>query len=245
MYKFIGLAKRYDSWTHEAFSAYYLNNHGPLVMSVPEVFGFFRKYTQNHPVVAPADGGWDAAGEIYFDSMEDVTKAFGAERYLGEIRPDEIYLSDLAAGRFIVTRETLMVDGNGARGDFKLFRFLARRGNIDRATFRNRWRKAAAELTAMPEFRKYCGRYMHNDLAFDGADHMNTGFESDFACDGCFTMWFRSAEDCRALLAGPWGRRLTELEADFVDAEATIQLLTREHSMFEPEGWQHRMQKVG
>ena len=109
MVKLIVCAKRKTGITHEEFSRYWRQNHGPLVKSVPEFIRHVRKYVQCHIVSnsAPlgASSDYDGVAELWFDSVDELNKAFNEPRYLEVIRPDELKFADLMNCVSIVTEE--------------------------------------------------------------------------------------------------------------------------------------------
>lgn len=241
MYKLIGLAKRLPTLTHQQFSDYYKGPHAELMLAIPEVSGYWTRYLQDHTVGEPGPKGHDSIGEIYFRSLEDIERCFNEPRYLTEVREDELKLADLheddsTERLHVVARETLTVDGVGERGKYKYFRFLSRKPGITLDEFTERWTAATAELTARPEFQELAGRIQHNEPASGTRDPLNTGRDSDVEIDGVSCVWFRSAEDYEALINGPWGERLVELEQGFTDPERTIELFTFEYVIKAGEG---------
>jgi len=109
MVKLIVCAKRKTGITHEEFSRYWRQNLGPLVKSVPEFIRHVRKYVQCHIVSnsAPlgASSDYDGVAELWFDSVDELNKAFNEPRYLEVIRPDELKFADLVNCVSIVTEE--------------------------------------------------------------------------------------------------------------------------------------------
>jgi len=109
MVKLIVCAKRKPGITHEEFDRYWRENHGPLIKSVPEVIRHVRKYVQCHIVknAAPLGAGsdFDGVAELWFDNVDELSKAFTEPRYLEIIRPDELRFVDLANCVSMVTEE--------------------------------------------------------------------------------------------------------------------------------------------
>jgi len=109
MVKLIACAKRKPGITHEEFGRYWRENHGPLVKSVPEFIRHVRKYVQCHIVSnsAPlgASSDYDGVAELWFDSLDELNKAFNEPRYLEIIRADELKFADLANCVSFVTEE--------------------------------------------------------------------------------------------------------------------------------------------
>jgi uncharacterized protein (TIGR02118 family) len=109
MVKLIVCAKRKPGMTHEEFDHYWHENHGPLVRSVPEFIRHVHKYVQCHIVSnsAPlgASSDYDGVAELWFDSLDELHRAFNEPRYLEIIRADELKFVDLANCRSFVTEE--------------------------------------------------------------------------------------------------------------------------------------------
>ena len=109
MIKYIICATRKAGMTHAEFSAYWRNQHGPLVRSVPEFMRHVRKYVQCHlvgdAVPLGAAGDYDGVAELWFDGVEELVNAFNEPRYLEIIRPDELKFVDLSKCISFITEE--------------------------------------------------------------------------------------------------------------------------------------------
>ena len=112
MVNFIICARRKPGMTRAEFSAYWRNQHGPLVTSVPEFMRHVRKYVQYHIVPGALafgkDAAYDGVAELWFDSPEEITRAFSEPRYLEIIRPDELKFVDVANCISFITEEVPM-----------------------------------------------------------------------------------------------------------------------------------------
>ena len=112
MVKFIICAKRKAGMTREEFSAYWRNQHGPLVRSVPEFMRHVRKYVQCHIVPGALafgrEAGYDGVAELWFDSPEEIRRAFNEPKYLEIIRPDELKFVDISDCPSFITEEVPM-----------------------------------------------------------------------------------------------------------------------------------------
>ena len=111
MVKLIGCLKRKPGMTSEEFHRYWKEEHAPLAKSIPEFFRYVRKYVQSHAVENPAPGfkpAFDGFAEIWFDSLEDVGRAFAEPRYLEIIRPDEERFIDRPNCKTAIVQEVLM-----------------------------------------------------------------------------------------------------------------------------------------
>jgi uncharacterized protein (TIGR02118 family) len=109
MVKLIVCARRKAGITHDEFGRYWRENHGPLVKSVPEFIRHVRRYVQchivSHAVPLGASADYDGVAELWFDSVEELNRAFTEPRYLEIIRPDELKFADLATCVSLVTEE--------------------------------------------------------------------------------------------------------------------------------------------
>ena len=75
MVKLIICAKRKTWMTRKEFDAYWQNQHGPLVKSVPEFMRHVRKYVQCHILANSAPLGaaapYDGVAELRWDTRDD------------------------------------------------------------------------------------------------------------------------------------------------------------------------------
>ncbi|MFC1963972.1 EthD domain-containing protein [Chloroflexota bacterium] len=80
MVKLLELLTRKDGLTHEEFSRYWEETHGPLVASmVPGI----KRYVQNHPVRLPGrEPKFDGIAEIWFEDFQSWRKS--ADWYLSD-----------------------------------------------------------------------------------------------------------------------------------------------------------------
>jgi uncharacterized protein (TIGR02118 family) len=116
MIKVIGLLRRKPGISREEFLRHWKDDHGPLAMKIPEFARHVRKYVQVHTVKPPELGAqeryqqaalpmeYDGAVEMWFDSPEEMQKAFEALAEpiaCKELREDE--------DRFIDGKNTLTV----------------------------------------------------------------------------------------------------------------------------------------
>jgi uncharacterized protein (TIGR02118 family) len=112
MIKVIALLKRKPGLTHEEFSKYWFEKHGPFARSIApkEVLG--RCMLQNHAIVLKGGGEppYDAVGEIYFDDMAAIKK--WRDWYNGPkgkpLRDDEENFLDISKRVLIITDERVV-----------------------------------------------------------------------------------------------------------------------------------------
>jgi uncharacterized protein (TIGR02118 family) len=118
MIAMIACAKRKAGMSLAEFNQYWIEEHAPLVRSVPEFMRHVRKYVQFHcdpqgPAGGSPFGGsvdYDGVGELWFDSRESMKTAFEEPRYLEVIRPDELKFLDLDKCIIFITRELVIHD---------------------------------------------------------------------------------------------------------------------------------------
>ena len=192
MIKLLGLTKRHEGWSRKDFCTYW-QQHGLLVSRVNEFSRHVRKYVQNYPQPNWPDDSWDGVGEIWFQSLADMTAAFTEPRYLELIRPDEVHLA-----RLDVVAALLLVDSvvytSPLRSAHKLFRFFGQRAD-NSYPFRHLWTNDHRLLfERMPGIKKHVVQYVQSGiLVSQDGDSFNAWTSRTFACDGVETMWFRSA----------------------------------------------------
>jgi uncharacterized protein (TIGR02118 family) len=106
MVKLVGCLKRKPGLSSQEFHRYWREEHFPLAKSVPEFFRYVRKYVQSHSLETPEhEPAFDGFAEIWFDSVEDMSRAFAEPRYLEIIRPDEKHFLDLPNCKTAIVEE--------------------------------------------------------------------------------------------------------------------------------------------
>ena len=120
--KLVYIGRKRDDVSSKDFYDYWLNKHGPLVRKVASALRA-RKYVQSH-TIAPEVGaqlaqsrgmgeGYDGITEVWWDSLADLTAAFGtadgqeAGRLLVE---DEAKFVDLKRSFIFLTEEHTIFD---------------------------------------------------------------------------------------------------------------------------------------
>ncbi|WP_428248284.1 EthD domain-containing protein [Ferrovibrio sp.] len=116
--KFMSILRRKPGISPAEFSVAWRMHHPLVVRSVPEIWGRFRGYRQNHvlpgqcrhmdgrEMARPIDG----IVEIWFDSIEELQATMMSERYREIIRPDEETFVDLPNTRLFVTEEVVVAE---------------------------------------------------------------------------------------------------------------------------------------
>ena len=114
--------KRKQGMTFDEYDSYWRNHHAPLITSIPEFMRHCRKYSQFHILAPSGDGSLrefetapgkelDGVTILWFDSQEDLRKAFNEPRYLEVVKPDEYEFNDLDNCVGYVTEEVVMWNG--------------------------------------------------------------------------------------------------------------------------------------
>jgi len=113
MVKLIICAVRKPGMSHEEFSAYWREKHGPLVKSVTEFSRHVRRYVQCHLAKTSVPWGtgsnYDGAAELWFDSAESAAAAFREPKYMEIIRPDELKFVDIEKCISLMTEENQVI----------------------------------------------------------------------------------------------------------------------------------------
>ncbi len=114
MVKLMCCLKRKPGISEEQFHRHWREVHGPLVRKTHEFARYLRKYVQSHtishsvPGVASPPTDFDGVAELWFDSMEEVVKAYAEPCLKGELWDDVQKFVDPAACYFFVVEEVPM-----------------------------------------------------------------------------------------------------------------------------------------
>ncbi len=116
--KFMSVLRRKTGLMPAEFSAAWRMRHPLVVRSVPEIWGLFRGYRQNHVLPGQCrhlDGSAmerpiDGIVEIWFDSLADLQATMMSARYREIVRPDEETFVDLPNTRLFVTEEVVIAE---------------------------------------------------------------------------------------------------------------------------------------
>jgi uncharacterized protein (TIGR02118 family) len=108
------LLKRKPEMSPADFHRYWKDVHGPMVLGVPELMRYVRKYVQCHAIAEifsdtpGVTSQFDGIAELWGDSIDDIKRALAEPKYLEVIRRDEEKFLDLANCVFMVTEEIPM-----------------------------------------------------------------------------------------------------------------------------------------
>ncbi|WP_409019401.1 EthD domain-containing protein [Brevundimonas vesicularis] len=99
----LGFYKRKPGTTHEEFSNYWREVHGPLIRNHPDAMRYMKRYVQHHldtsdmGVTTPLE--FDGFFEVWYESREDRGAPRASRGFLEDIVPDEELFLDLSKTR--------------------------------------------------------------------------------------------------------------------------------------------------
>lgn len=114
MVKLVACLKRRPGMSREEFQRYWKDVHGPLVRSVPEFNRYLRRYVQSHtlsdtvPGVDTSPSPFDGVAELWFDSLDDVAKAYSEPKFHEILLPDGVRFFDVPGCLFFVVTDVEM-----------------------------------------------------------------------------------------------------------------------------------------
>jgi uncharacterized protein (TIGR02118 family) len=114
MVKVMVCIKRKAGMSEEEFHRYWKDVHGPLVAGVPEFMRYVRKYVQSHTISPSVPGvnlppvPFDGVAELWFDSLDDVAKAYSEPRCVDLLAPDWDNFFDVRSSLFFVVEEVVI-----------------------------------------------------------------------------------------------------------------------------------------
>ena len=100
MIKRVSLVRRKPDMTAEQFWAHYTGPHAAIVQRMPGL----RKMVLSR-AVGDQVTEWDAVGELWFDSMTAVKRAFEDEQIMAELRADRSLF--LGASEVVIVEEAM------------------------------------------------------------------------------------------------------------------------------------------
>jgi uncharacterized protein (TIGR02118 family) len=112
MIKMILALKRAEHMTHDEFVDYQKNKHRPLLMSIPEVEQYLRRFVVSYPVPTPRYPGseFDSIVEAWFDDIADLEALFFSDNFLKLVDPDHENFIDLTSVQQMVCEEDVVID---------------------------------------------------------------------------------------------------------------------------------------
>ncbi|MEW8431146.1 MAG: EthD domain-containing protein [gamma proteobacterium symbiont of Ctena orbiculata] len=115
MIKFVMCLTRHPDMTREEVREYWMNKHGPFVMSNAEAMGA-RKYVQAHTIETPLNEGlrasrgmlpeYDGIAEVWFDSEQALTEGLntpeGQKLGAALLKDEQNFIDHSKSSAFIV-----------------------------------------------------------------------------------------------------------------------------------------------
>ena len=100
----ISFYNRKPGMSHEEFSKYWREIHGPLLANNPKISKYIKRYIQHHISPNRSAPGlqqlpYDGFSEVWFATMEDRTKMFAEPDFQAKVIPDEANFLDLSRTR--------------------------------------------------------------------------------------------------------------------------------------------------
>jgi len=109
------LSKRRPGSSVPEYQAYWCTRHAEIIMAQTDFFAYVRAYVQNHFVsgtfrslagqVIDGDDLFDGSPQMWFDSPEDIYRAFKTDGYLRHIKEDEKILVKVGFSQSYVAQE--------------------------------------------------------------------------------------------------------------------------------------------
>lgn len=117
----LGFYKRKKGLTIEQFRDHWLNVHGPLIKSIPNIEKYMIRYVQHHlypesshPAPSGEEAEFDGFSEGWFVD-EAARDALFATSAFKDTHSDESAFLDMEATRWIVVdKQEVVIDGGGA-----------------------------------------------------------------------------------------------------------------------------------
>lgn len=100
MIRRIALVRRKDGMTPEEFWAHYTGPHTAIILRMPRL----RRLVLSRPAGAQA-AEWDAVGELWFDSAEEIVRAFADPEIAALLQADRPLF--LGASQVVVVEDVL------------------------------------------------------------------------------------------------------------------------------------------
>jgi len=107
--KLIAYIRRKDGMTAADFSAYWRDNHAPLVPRTPRLRGYVQSHAVPEYYAAGEHPAFEGTAELWFDSVDDFFVGWTSPELLEEQHPDTANF--LVGGPYVcLTRETVRFD---------------------------------------------------------------------------------------------------------------------------------------
>ncbi|MCC6472236.1 MAG: EthD domain-containing protein [Burkholderiales bacterium] len=219
MVKIIRMVRRREGMTLAQLRDYWMTRHAELhrrALDMCPVKRVVASFATGEVVLGGAQAQFDAMTTLYFDSMDDLKSARSGpvpqmmaedeRNFAGEV-PVRI-----VAEEYLMSRKSDAGDIPKACGQLKIIRTVYRRRDLTHAQFRDYWLNNHSRL----EDRVVKESPTQHIVASFAVPE--PGREPDM--DGMVELYYRSAQDIRAMFAGPVPQMMREDERNFVQMDA-------------------------
>jgi uncharacterized protein (TIGR02118 family) len=227
MIKSMGLAKRKEGMSVEAFQRYWRDVHGPIVARTPGL----RRYVQSHVVPELYDSdtppAFDGLAELWYDSLEARAEAQATPEWRAATADGPNFIGSNVG---LLASEVAIIDAFPSPRDrqsmVKHVGFLTRKDGMSVEAFQHYWRDVHAPLVvaALTGMRHYVQSHVLPE---------SYGSETPPFCDGLPQAWFDSLDvyPLGAMQGPREARPQTPATADLVNfarPSTTPAIVTRE-----------------
>lgn len=109
--KLLCILRRHPSLDLDTFHSHWLQHHGGLFQTIPELNEPLLGYDQNHGVPLP-DAEFDGVTEQWFESLDSFAQSLSAEAHATVVAPDVAYLLDPNSLHYVMAGPpTVVIDG--------------------------------------------------------------------------------------------------------------------------------------
>ena len=224
----MGLIRKKEDWTTEAFQSYWLRSHGPLVPKAPNLRGYWQNHVtdrQQRGIEFPR-GPWnfDGFSQLWFDDVEKSQEVFNTGELANAFIVDENHF--IGQLHIVTTRqsEVVPVPAPARRAELlKRISTLKRRNDITEEDFRREWKVHGDLVRQMPGVSGYRQNVV---LERELVKAQKCGYD-DLPIDGIVELWFETPATLEAAFSSPQGRRTMDHAKTFL-SEITA-FLVNEH----------------
>lgn len=216
----MGLLRKRDDMSVEAFRQHWRETHGPLAAKLPGL----RRYHQNHVVdraqrgISYARGSHDFDGisELWFDDLPSMTASFAAEpvRHLAE--DEALFIGGIEV---ITAIQHIVVPTPAGVPLLKRMSTLKRRPDVSPEDFKREWFDIHSFLVRrLPQVKGYT-----QNLIFDRSHGRGRPARyEELPIDGIVELWFEDLDSLNAAFASDAGRTLMTHAAEFISEISTF-----------------------
>jgi len=212
----IGVLRKKEGLTTEAFRKYWLEKHGPMAAKLPGL----RRYHQNHVVLSTQLGfdyprssqAVDGFSELWFDDLASIQSSLpdivneDVERFIGNMQ-------------LVTAEQNIVMPTTSNKPLIKRMSLLKRRPDVDIEMFQREWRDVHAELARMmPGLEGYTQNLVIDRFIEPG----KSATYQEVPIDGIVETWFRDIPSLEAAFASPAGQKTIAHAKTFIGEITTF-----------------------